>query len=188
MHKSVHIILSFTSLVFGQSSSISYTYHSNNDLVLIRCPPIIRTSVGWSLTWLQGKNRSNINQNTSIFAQFSRTKAAAGSQISIWRCNLIIKINYRLICRCLYVYRNVLYKSGSAFGQWSEWHYSTRGLVYRYIITRPGGQVIIYPSTNLPRCGMPFRSQAYACSLWRVSLYYWGELSRKFQVRQFRCP
>ena len=50
--------------------------------------------------------------------------------------NVKLWINFKLICWCVNLHQKVWYKSEKAFGLWSEWHYTTRGLVYGYIITR----------------------------------------------------
>ena len=86
----------------------------------------------------------------------SYTKPAAGSQI----IDVTFQINFKLICWRLNLHQKVWYKSEKAFGLWSEWHYTTRGLVpWR-------ARDYMYPSTNLPCCVMPFRSQAHAFSLY----------------------
>ena len=65
----------------------------------------------------------------------------------------------------LKLYQKVWYKSEKAFGLWSEWHYTTRGWcmdTYNHSPWR--ARDYMYPSTNLPRCVMPFRSEAHAFS------------------------
>ena len=77
-------------------------------------------------------------------------------------------MKYELIYWCLNLYLKVWYKSKKAVGLWIEWHYTTRGLVNGYIITCPDRLVIMYSATNLPHCGMPFRSQAHALTCYIV--------------------
>ena len=79
-----------------------------------------------------------------------RAKRAADSQILMWRKN-----DFKLICWRLNLHKRVRYKSEKAFDLISKWHYTTR----------PDWLVIMYPSTNLPRCATLFRSQAHAFSL-----------------------
>ena len=64
-----------------------------------------------------------------------------------------------------YSHTKVWYKSEKAFGLWSEWHYTTRGL---------------YLPANLPRCVMPFRSHDHAFSLYRILISF----SRKSRYNQ----
>ena len=82
--------------------------------------------------------------------------------------NAKLEMIYELICWCFSSYLKVQHINEKAFGLcsfilregidlWYEWHNTTRGLMYGYLI--------MYPSTNLPRCVMPFRSQVHAfCS------------------------
>ena len=65
-----------------------------------------------------------------------------------------------------YSHWKVWYKSEKAFGMCSEWHYTTRGLPYGDMTTRPDGLVVMSPSANLPRCVMPFWTHAHAFSLY----------------------
>ena len=65
-----------------------------------------------------------------------------------------------------YSHWKVWYKSEKAFGMCSEWHYTTRGLAYGDMTTRPDGLVVMSPSANLPRCVMPFWTHAHAFSLY----------------------
>ena len=74
-----------------------------------------------------------------------------------------------------YSHWKVWYKSEKAFGMCSEWHYTTRGLAYGDMTTRPDGLVVMSPSANLPRCVMPFWTHAHAFSLYDymwVSFYH----------------
>ena len=48
----------------------------------------------------------------------------------------------------------------------SEWHYTTRGLAYVDMTTRPDGLVVMSPSANLPHCVIPFWTHAHAFSLY----------------------
>ena len=54
----------------------------------------------------------------------------------------------------------------------SEWHYTTGGLAYGDMTTRPDGLVVLSPSANLPRCVMPFWTHTHAFSLY-YSMIYW---------------
>ena len=67
-----------------------------------------------------------------------------------------------------YSHWKVWYKSEKAFGMCSEWHYTTRGLAYGDMTTRPDGLVVMSPSANLPCCVMPFWTHAHAFSLYDV--------------------
>ena len=78
-----------------------------------------------------------------------------------------------------YSHWKVWYKSEKAFGMCSEWHYTTRGLAYGDMTTRPDGLVVMSPSANLPRCVMPFWTHAHAFSLYYViitSYVHWVDV------------
>ena len=94
-----------------------------------------------------------------------RTESAAGSQI-----NVTLQINFKLICWGLNLHRKVWYKSEKSFGLGSEWHYTTRELVYGYSPWRARDYIYIH----LPRCVMPFGSQAHAFSLYKRTLSVMG--------------
>ena len=55
-----------------------------------------------------------------------------------------------MICYCLNCHVKVRHKSKKAFGLWAEWHYTTRGLAYGYIITRASRSwLCIHPPISL---------------------------------------
>ena len=56
------------------------------------------------------------------------------------------------------------------------WHYTTRGLAYGDMTTRPDGLVVMSLSANPPRCVMPFWTYAHAFSLYR---HHWNYSLKK---------
>ena len=84
-----------------------------------------------------------------------------------------------------YSHWKVWYKSEKAFGMCSEWHYTTRGLAYGDMTTRPDGLVVMSPSANLPRCVMPFWTHAHAFSLYDITWHF--NRRRSFAVTLIEC-
>ena len=90
----------------------------------------------------------------------------------------------------------VWYKSEKAFGMCSEWHYTTRGLAYGDMTTRPDGLFVMSTSANLPRCVMPFWTHAHAFSLydllqnlfslWSDMVVQFGDGNHLLQIDQNR--
>ena len=81
-----------------------------------------------------------------------------------------------------YSHWKVWYKSEKAFGMCSEWHYTTRGLAYGDMTTRPDGLVVMSPSANLPRCVMPFWTHAHAFSLYDVIIFDFWSVDSPFNI------
>ena len=62
-------------------------------------------------------------------SNYRRTKPAADSQINM----TVLYMHFKLLCGLLNSHQKLWYKSEKAFGLWSEWHFTTRGLVNGYI-------------------------------------------------------
>ena len=91
--------------------------------------------------------------------------------LHIWPSIISRAVNVLINVFGFYSHWKVWYKSEKVFGMCSEWHYTTRGLAYGDMTTRPDGLVVMSPFANLPRCVMPFWTHAHSFSLYdRIAL------------------
>ena len=83
------------------------------------CKAFTTIKMGASATTMLARDSKHHNK-------YHHTRPVTGSQIFVWRYDL----HYELLCWYFSSHPEVWYKNEKTIGLWSDWHYTTRGLVY----------------------------------------------------------